>query len=405
MTELLELKPVDTVTLRGNRLFADASHGDAVMPPWPSVLAGALRARILVDGGVGFEDFARREARNPEVARVVGPGPDQPGSFRVTCVGLAGPRFVEGGDGPEPTSERTGYFPLPADLVALRDGRGLRIERLVPVRAEELGGSSSNALPMVPVHRSAEPVKPVAGVWISAKGLAAHLRGEPVEAGAAVESKYLWLRDARLGIALDGATRTVLEGMLYTTETVALAPGVSFLVGVAGAEGVLPRDGLVRLGGDGRGAEVRACGALIDRANAPWAQRPRGDRFRIVLATPAVFEGGWLPTGVRPEGGSFVLTLGGLRARLVAAAVPRHEVVSGWDVSRNRPKPAVRVVPQGAVYWFERLEGPLDALETLAEGGLWPEKEIVPELAARRAEGFNNLWLGNWAEQARDQEG
>lgn len=40
MTTVL-IEPLDVLILRGNKLFADAgSHGEALMPPWPSVAAG-----------------------------------------------------------------------------------------------------------------------------------------------------------------------------------------------------------------------------------------------------------------------------------------------------------------------------------------------------------------------------
>ena len=49
----LFIEPLDVLILRGNKLFADAgSHGEALMPPWPSVAAGALRSRMLIDAGI-----------------------------------------------------------------------------------------------------------------------------------------------------------------------------------------------------------------------------------------------------------------------------------------------------------------------------------------------------------------
>lgn len=45
------------------------------------------------------------------------------------------------------------------------------------------------------------------------------------------------------------------------------------------------------------------------------------------------------------------------RARLVCAAVPRREVISGWDLLDWRPKDAERVVPAGSAYSFEDPRG------------------------------------------------
>ena len=47
------LEPLDVLFLRGNQLFGEAgSYGEALMPPWPSVAAGAIRSRILADSGI-----------------------------------------------------------------------------------------------------------------------------------------------------------------------------------------------------------------------------------------------------------------------------------------------------------------------------------------------------------------
>ena len=46
------LEPLDVLFLRGNKLFgAPGSHGESLVPPWPSVAAGALRSRMLADEG------------------------------------------------------------------------------------------------------------------------------------------------------------------------------------------------------------------------------------------------------------------------------------------------------------------------------------------------------------------
>ncbi|RKX58871.1 MAG: type III-B CRISPR module-associated protein Cmr3, partial [Thermodesulfobacteriota bacterium] len=84
-------------------------------------------------------------------------------------------------------------------------------------------------------------------------------------------------------------------------------------------------------------------------------------------------------------------------ARLVAAAINRAEVVSGWDLARHRPKPAQRVAPVGSVYWFDDLEGDPGGLEKLIENGLWPL--IDKPDATRMAEGFNNVLVAAWPQE------
>nr|WP_242476892.1 type III-B CRISPR module-associated Cmr3 family protein [Halochromatium glycolicum] len=80
-------------------------------------------------------------------------------------------------------------------------------------------------------------------------------------------------------------------------------------------------------------------------------------------------------------------------ARLVSAAVPRAQVVSGWDLANWRPKPAQRAAPSGSVYWLDALEATPQALGKLAAEGLWPDPCDAPQ---RRPEGFNRFTFAVW---------
>ena len=80
----------------------------------------------------------------------------------------------------------------------------------------------------------------------------------------------------------------------------------------------------------------------------------------------------------------------GASARLASAALPRLETLSGWDVALHRPKPALRAVPTGSVYWLDDFQGDPAALDALAGEGLPLDDR------SRRAEGFNNCLLAAW---------
>lgn len=388
------VRPLDVLYLRGNRLFGEAGeHAEAVMPPWPSLVAGALRSRILVDRGVDLARFARgAEIEDPDVARVMGT-PQRPGSFRVGALAVARCK----GESVEV------FAPPPADLFIPGDVAAPAPQFLEPVDAAMLASLAfPRRLRCVPVLRTRKPSKPTARWWLTSSGLADYLAGKPLGSKALIERGTLWETDARLGIALRPGTRTVETGRLYTSDAVAFQQDTGLLVGVAGAAGMVPEAGLVRLGGDGRGAALEP--AVV---HEPWKRLPTGDRFRIVLATPGLFPSGWCPLPLDADTDP-LLRLPGLEARLVAAAVPRAQVVSGWDLARDCPKPAQRVVPAGAVYWFERVRGEVEALRVTLEQGLWPILETSGQLDTldaetrrlydqRKAEGFNNVWLGDWA--------
>ena len=79
----LFIEPLDVLILRGNKLFADAgSHGEALMPPWPSVAAGALRSRMLIDAGIAGQPgrtalLDEKDVRGRQVPSVVADREDQ----------------------------------------------------------------------------------------------------------------------------------------------------------------------------------------------------------------------------------------------------------------------------------------------------------------------------------------
>ena len=108
--------------------------------------------------------------------------------------------------------------------------------------------------------------------------------------------------------------------------------------------------------------------------------------------TPALFSQGWLPPGIDD---AKLWHLPGATARLVCAAIPRAQVVSGWDLARREPKAAQRVAPTGSVYWFDDFQGNTDALRKLSEHGLWGLRGQNDD-PIRRAEGFNRCAIGGW---------
>lgn len=373
------LEPLDVLFLRGNKLFGDpGSHGESLVPPWPSVAAGALRSRMLADDDVDVDAFARGELAHPVLGT-----PADPGRFTVAAFQLA--RRTAG-------DEVEALFAPPADLVIEERVDGPRthahIRPLTPT-AQPAGVLSSYPLPQLPVLAQTERGKPAAGYWLAAQGWRDYLHGRCPPGDQLVRSDALWRIDARVGVGLDAGTRRAADGHLFSAQAVAMKPGVGFLAAVAGVEP--PVGGTVRLGGDGRAAAMSAVRSSLP--DPDYAALAAARRCRLVLTTPGIFPQGWLPTGTTAPDGGYRFELGGVRARLVCAAVPRFETVSGWDLARWQPKTAQRAAPAGSVYWLAELDASAAALRKLAEHGLWHEDCEDPQ---RRAEGFNRCTLAAW---------
>ncbi len=384
------VRPTDSLFVRGNLAFGDSGeHGASLMPPPPSLFAGAFRSALLGKDAVQMTAFLQQgRCSNAALAQCLGT-PEQPGEFRITWLSMA----CESGD---QSSAPEAISPLPADLALL----GSHFATLQP-RTNPLGVQSAGELPLRATLVCAKQEKPQGGVFLRGKGLSHHLQGQAaaqMDKTHSVESKHIYQRDPRLGIGLNADSHTAEEGQIYTTEGFAFSPqgtfsSTGFLVGMQGVASLLPDTGLLRLGGDGRSAQYRKVAFTAPVvANIPGSTK----QFRLLLQTPALFSQGWLPEGVtQHDDGSYRLQGDGFSARLACAALGRREVVSGWDLYQWAPKPAQAAAPAGSVYWFDEFTGDAGKLAAWVAKGLWPD-DLSPNQQMRRAEGYNRALLAAW---------
>lgn len=385
------VRPTDSLFVRGNLAFGDSGeHGTSQMPPPPSLFAGAFRSALLGQDGEQLHSFlSQGRCSDAALAQCLGT-PDVPGDFHISWLSLAG----EPATGQDPEV----IFSLPADLLML----GKAFAKLEP-RAVASGVQSAGLLPLRATLLSAKQEKPTGGVYLSSKGLSQHLQGQSLEANHGIESKHLFTRDPRLGIGLNTDAHTAEDGQIYTTEGFAFSPqddavpvkffSTGFLVGMQGVTDLMPHEGVLRLGGDGRSAHYRRVNFSAPSVpHLPGAAK----RFRLILQTPALFAQGWLPDGITQHNdGSYRLQADGFTARLACAALGRRDTVSGWDLFQWKPKPAQAAAPAGSVYWFDEFAGDPGKLAAWAEQGLWPHNPDTLQ-QTRRAEGYNRALLGAW---------
>jgi len=367
------IEPLDVLYLRGNKLFGDpGSHGESMIPPWPSVAAGAIRSRMLADDGIDLTAFGQGRVEHPVLGT-----PNQPGRFAITSFQLAR-RHADG--------RVELLMAPPADLVIAKVDTKPTVRRLHPSPLAA-GVCASGRLPLFPVLAEEERGKSAGGYWLSESGWRKYLDGQTPNADDLVESGQLWRIDHRVGVGLDHEQRSAADGRLFSMQAVVMKKrehegvDVGFVASVAGA--AIPQGGLLRLGGDGRGAALHA--ATLAPVQTDLAALAQAGRCRIVLTSPGIFDQGWCPPGVALD---HQFSLCGVQGRLVCATVPRFETVSGWDLARREPKPAMRAVPAGSVYWLDDLKATPETLGKLAAHGLWGDP---CDDASRRAEGFNRF--------------
>lgn len=362
------IEPLDLLFLRGNKLFGDpGSFGESMVPPWPSVAAGALRSRMLIDDGIDLTAFVKGEIPHPSIGT-----PENLGEFTVTAFNLASCKDKENVEA---------LFVLPADLFVSEDNEGNPyVYAMTPIHPAN-GLMSSSPFTMLPALARNEHKKSVSSYWLKESGWYKYLKGELPTAQDLTKSSELWSLDHRIGVGLDITTRRAVDGRLFSIQAVAMKPGVGFLAAVSGA--IPPNNGMVRLGGDGRAAAIRSVSYSMPEPD--YAAISQARRCRLILTSPGIFSNGWKLTGTDTDGN---FRFGKISGRIVCAAVSRAETVSGWNLAKKEPKSALRAAPIGSVYWLDELDASPEELRKLTVRGLWGDP---CEDSGRRAEGYNRI--------------
>ncbi len=334
----LNIDPVDTLFFRDGRPFDPASRVASGLPS-PQVLAGALRTALLRRADIDLTQLAGHIAKGERFSEAAALAGGNIGSD-IGNVRFRGPWFGR----PDPQGGTSKLlYPVPTTLRKVQDGAG-SIVRLDPLsQGPAPPGWTPPAPGMVPLwHRGPETLKSVGHRWITAAGMASFLSGTVPKRDDLVAADDLYGFEERTGIAVDPKRQAASDGMIYATRRLVLRPGICLWAEVDGpatALGLLGQDGdrlLLPLGGEGRLAAITVCGAQSGPA-AIGAAAPCGpDIGRLLVLVAPAFLGGWKPDGLP----------------LLAAAVPGHVAVSGWDLARGGPKPTRFAVEAGSVYFL-----------------------------------------------------
>lgn len=370
------IKPLDVLMLRGNQSFGEAGeHGKSSMPPSPSVLSGALRSFWLAQSNIDMQKFAKMspsDLKEPLSSQLG--TPSQTGSFRLSDCGVVRKN----------SNNYERLYPLPSDLVLQKLAKDNDSLTLYALQAQtphnDLMGCHNGQLAIL----KAPAGKPEGGYWLTESGFNTYLKGKLPTIKDLIKTSELWKSEWRLGIALNSESRTASDGQLYTTEAIALKKDIFLMVSIAGAND-FPQQGTLRLGGDGRAAGFNT----ITPSSLPTIQ-VKDKRIKLLLTSPAIFGKGSQLSSLEDKQNGRIYFEGG-SAKVVAASIPRHHVISGWDLANWQPKPAERVVPTGAVYWLDDVQYNGTSLQTALQDLLLCH--LDPQ---RKAEGYNACLIANW---------
>ncbi len=384
-THEIALVPRDGFFVKDGRGWhtSASGRGHSLDWPFPPTLLGALRTSLgrAMEQGVPGARFDGAAFRRETVGASMGP-----------VVPL---RRLQGQQAWEPEHR---MWPVPMDALYLSDAG--KVQRLQPRQpaAPTLGRDEDPAREALWTATPREAKPESAPRWWTEGDFLAWLGEGTVKKHGDLEKRALELPrrvDIRLGI--DAETFTAREGMLFSSDTIEplstvdghrweWAIGLSAFVPIAAPIDSVPWT----IGGDRRLARPQPVQGLFEAPTAmAFAGGARG--LRLVVVTPACFQNGWLPDGFSSRGGAYRGEIEGVAGDLVlrAAFVPRPEHVSGWDMALNQPKPTLRLVRPGAVYFFEKVSGDAFSAEELRS--LW-----LAAIGARSNEGLGRVVPGRW---------
>lgn len=237
------------------------------------------------------------------------------------------------------------YFPIPNDIVR-KDEKNGKVVKLQPKESFRFKWMNKNICVGIANYSQ---VKNIDGL-IDLNDLMNYLNGgcpEPkrIKYGNEELNKP-YFKEIRSGIKLEKSNKKTVEGALYTAEFLRLIDDWGFVVWYECTENVLLQEGLIKLGGEGKGAILQT----IEDRKMDWSDLIKiineDKKFKLYLATPSYFNGCVPPIDKLEET---------LRVKLeqIAAFPGKPIYIGGYDFALNKEKPLRRWVNAGAVYYYK----------------------------------------------------
>jgi CRISPR-associated protein Cmr3 len=387
LTRYFFVEPLDLIAFRGNRLFGDeGTVGDTTLLPQPSVFAGAFRSLLVSKlNDEQRSQFFDGDTPEGDIGQELG-SLQNPGTFKIEWLSF-GEKDV--------TGEISALISRPNDVVALNkeenkeDPKAILSTRLklgkIPRDYCRTSGEFDHILYSTSLTKTSGQ-----DFFLRMPEFRKYLNGD--DTFSSVPSEQCYSICSRIGIGLDPKTKSAEQGKLYTSNYLALKKGFGYLVGISGSS-CINNSGFIRLGADGKSARYEES-TTIHFHDFNYETILDQKLFKIIMLTAGIFKNGAIPDMFILQNGRYVLVFEDLQAVLTTMSITNHDTVSGWDMFNNKPKPAVKTVGAGSVYYLCLEHGSRDSLvklnEALAKGRLME----FDESRHRLTEGFSRALLG-----------
>ena len=323
------------------------------------------------------------------------------------------------------------YFPAPADvlLVEVEDKEKVQSSQDV---------SQAKAEKQIKVQRYAlAPLKPPHGAVTDLNDLALightpHLKEKPYKKAPRYwswETLQAWLinasdssapmlaeslgledlpREQRIHVSIEPTTLASLEGALFQTSGLEFTrPELNADKRVSKAHTLAMffktdatlNEGIAYLGGERRVVQLQKAQSAAPDCPEQVKQKILDHKHcRLILATPANFEEGYVP--------KFLKDNFDVKVSVQGIALARYQTISGWDYAKENgkgsPKPTRRLVPAGSVYFLKFEDNPSAADMEKFIDAVW--LNAISDDEQSRRDGFGLALLGAWDGSVKEME-
>lgn len=351
MKQQWSFSALDTLFFKESRPMESVGGSQlaSVFPPPVRTLIGAVRTSIGEALGVDWREYA--SGTHPLHA-VIG-GPDSLGPLR-----FGGPYLLSHGQR---------LFPAPLALLQGSSGQ-TRLQPDSNITHCDLGAVY---LPVKsdPMRHDAKPME---GALVTASGLQRFLSGDLLPSAEIRPASGLYTHEERLGIARNNSKRVTGDGLLYQTRHIRPLQHAGLQIGliVDGLDNpAVPECGMARLGAEGRlAAWQRSPAPALPAVHCPATAKG----LLLMLLTPALFAGGWLPDGFvadrQDDAHVWLGELAGVKLRLKTSVIGKPVREGGWNMVQRAPRPLASYTPAGSCYFCEVVEGDLRQAQAALHG-------------------------------------
>ncbi|WP_320008113.1 type III-B CRISPR module-associated Cmr3 family protein [Maridesulfovibrio sp.] len=386
----VEISPLDTIFCRDSRSFGmeEAHAVDSVFPPPPSVMFGAMRGSIFITQG--FANMKRESGFKHS----------WPAWFGNTE--SSGNLFQRG---PLPVIDEQIMFPLPLDGF-LEESEASEYG-FTPFQLLNNNASASNLdleFTLVPPKDKRLP-KQTDIMWISADALSKYLNYGSIptlkKEADIYQQEELWTAEHRTNVGIDPNTNAGKDSILFSLKHVRMnTKRKAKLLCQWGSNDCAEADeilkGIINCKSNSLSVAGERRTASVTNSELKWPTLPANEfkpdeqgyvSFRLYMATPAYFAGGWRPQPAEDNECVIKSSAGEIKATLLAAAVGKPFYLGGYDIQKKQQRPARSFVPAGCVYHFKAKADQLDIISQL-------NGQVVGDNDFLKAQGFGLCFVG-----------